>query len=102
MPICPIRSACLAHIGCPKYERWQEEQQNCVTTMAGASEGQAEGAIKEEEPEPSAETEDEERSDLIDANDGKHGRRDRSHHSTANQPLTRNGEVEVPVARSED
>ena len=70
--------------------------------MVGASEGQTEGAVEKEEPEPSGETEDEKRSDLIDTNDGKHARRDRTYHSIANQPLTtRNREVEVPVARSE-
>ena len=66
------------------------------------SEGQAEGAVEKEKPEPSPEAEDEERSDLIDTNDGKHGCGDRTHHSIADQPLARNGEVKVPVARSED
>ena len=74
----------------PKNERRQEEEQEGVTSMVGTSKGQAEGAVEKEEPEPRQETEDEKHSDLIDTNDGKQGRRDRSHHSSANQLATWN------------
>ena len=70
--------------------------------MIRSSEGKAESAVEKHEPEPCPETEDEKGSDLIHTDECKHGRRNRTHHSIAEQPLTRHGEVKVPVARSQD